>query len=82
MIFEGLIEGEGRTIGPAAEELLFVRPRTSCSAVSSEINKGLMQCKSVHLLEGREEKSVKSSRSSSLFDLRLSKVIQPSESTH
>jgi hypothetical protein len=51
--------GEGRTIEPTTEELLFVRPRTSWSVESSKTNKGRMWYKSVHLLEGREERSVK-----------------------
>ena len=42
MIFEGSIEGEGRMVEPTTEELLLVWLRTSCSAESSEINKGRM----------------------------------------
>ena len=39
MVFEGLIEGEGRTIESATEKLLLFWPRTSYSVPSSETNK-------------------------------------------
>ena len=58
-IFEDLVGGEGRMMEPMTEELLFIWQRTSWSAGSSKTNGWWTRYKSVHLLEGSEDRSVK-----------------------